>query len=126
MANMDILPAYLFLTHASVRLCQLSGMSANPQSTLFNAFNEAVMRIVNWIMLLAPVLVFSGLIAGRIGRSWRVCKEFLPELAAVGKYSMTVDISTRFPRNRCTPNVAILFWTTEPNRICSQEWEQHC
>ncbi len=93
MANMDILPLIFFSLFIGAALSVI-GDVGKPAIAIFNAFNEAVMRIVNWIMLLAPIGIF-GLIAGRIGEAGGFA-EFLPELAAVGKYSMTVILALGF------------------------------
>ena len=87
MANMEILPLIFFSLLIGAALSVI-GEVGKPAIAIFQAFNEAVMRIVNWIMFLAPVGIF-GLIAGRIGKADGFAG-FWPELVAVGKYSVTV------------------------------------
>lgn len=87
MVNMEILPLIFFSLLIGAALSVI-GEAGKPAIAIFQAFNEAVMRIVNWIMFLAPVGIF-GLIAGRIGEADGFAG-FWPELVAVGKYSMTV------------------------------------
>ena len=87
MANMEILPLIFFSLIIGAALSVI-GEVGKPAIAVFQAFNEAIMRIVNWIMFLAPVGIF-GLIAGRIGKADGFAG-FWPELVAVGKYSVTV------------------------------------
>lgn len=93
MANMEILPLIFFSLLIGASLSVI-GEVGKPAIAIFNAFNEAVMQIVHWIMLIAPVGIF-GLIAGRIGKADGFVG-FWPELVAVGKYSMTVVLGLGF------------------------------
>ena len=87
MANMDILPLIFFSLLIGAALSTI-GDAGHPVIAIFNGFNEAVMKIVHWIMFTAPIGIF-GLIAGRIGDAGGFAG-FWPELVAVGKYSITV------------------------------------
>ena len=87
MANMDILPLIFFSLLIGAALSTI-GDTGHPVIAIFNGFNEAVMKIVHWIMFTAPIGIF-GLIAGRIGKADGFAG-FWPELVAVGKYSITV------------------------------------
>lgn len=87
MARMDILPLIFFSLLIGAALSIL-GEQGRPAISVISGLNEAVMRLVHWIMVLAPVGIF-GLVAGRIGHAGGF-KDFLPELMAVGKYSFTV------------------------------------
>lgn len=87
MVRMEILPLIFFSLLIGATLSVL-GERGRPAITVISGLNDAVMRLVHWIMVLAPVGIF-GLIAGRIGHAGGF-KEFLPELMAVGKYSFTV------------------------------------
>ncbi len=93
MANMDILPLIFFSIIIGAALSVI-GQEGKPGIDIFNAFNGAVMQIVNWVMYLAPVGIF-GLIAGRIGEA-KGFVGFWPELVAVGKYSLTVILGLGF------------------------------
>lgn len=93
MANMDILPLIFFSILIGAALSVI-GQEGKPGIDIFNAFNGAVMQIVNWVMYLAPVGIF-GLIAGRIGEA-KGFVGFWPELVAVGKYSLTVILGLGF------------------------------
>ena len=93
MANMDILPLIFFSIIMGAALSVI-GQVGKPAIDMFNAFNGAVMQIVNWVMFLAPVGIF-GLIAGRIGEA-KGFAGFWPELVAVGKYSLTVILGLGF------------------------------
>ncbi|MFC1854214.1 dicarboxylate/amino acid:cation symporter [candidate division CSSED10-310 bacterium] len=87
MVNMEILPLIIFslLFGAALSVMGSRGQSA---VEVISVFNDAVMRIVHWIMLLAPFGIF-GLIAARIGHAGGF-RGFMPELIALGKYSLTV------------------------------------
>lgn len=111
MANMDILPLIFFFLFVGAALSMI-GDVAKPAIDIFNALNEAVMQIVNWLMVIAPVGIF-GLIAGRIGEAGGF-KEFLPELAAVGKYSMTVVIALGFHGIVVLPALLFIFGRRNP------------
>lgn len=111
MANMDILPLIFFSLLIGGALSVI-GDVGKPAIDIFNAFNEAVMQIVNWIMILAPVGIF-GLIAGRIGEAGGFA-EFLPELAAVGKYSLTVIIALAFHGLVVLPTLLFFFGKRNP------------
>ena len=87
MVRMDILPLIFFSLLIGATLSVL-GDQGRPAIRVISGLNDAVMRLVHWIMVLAPVGIF-GLVAGRIGHAGGF-KEFLPELMAVGKYSFTV------------------------------------
>lgn len=87
MVRMEILPLIFFSLLIGATLSVL-GERGRPTIAVISGLNDAVMRLVHWIMVLAPVGIF-GLIAGRIGHAGGF-KEFLPELMAVGKYSFTV------------------------------------
>ena len=58
--------------------------------SLFAALNTAIMRVVGWIMYLAPIGVFA-LIAARLGQAGG-SEGILRELEAIGLYSATVVI----------------------------------
>ena len=111
MANMDILPLIFFSLLIGAALSVIGDVGL-PAISIFNAFNEAVMKIVNWIMILAPVGIF-GLIAGRIGEAGGF-EEFLPELAAVGKYSLTVIIALGFHGFVVLPTLLFLLGRRNP------------
>ena len=87
MVRMDILPLIFFSLLIGATLSVL-GERGRPAISVISGLNDAVMQLVHWIMVLAPVGIF-GLVAGRIGHAGGF-KEFLPELLAVGKYSFTV------------------------------------
>ena len=87
MANMEVLPLIVFSLLLGAVLSVL-GDSAKVAVDVFTALNEAVMRLVHWLMVVAPFGIL-GLVAGRIGNAGGFAG-FLPELVAVGKYSLTV------------------------------------
>ena len=87
MVRTDILPLIFFSLLIGAALSTL-GEFGKPVIAVISGLNEAVMKLVGWIMYVAPIGIF-GLIAGRIGEA-KGFAGFLPELAAVGKYSATV------------------------------------
>ncbi len=66
----------------------LLGERGRKVAELFEILNDAIMRIVHWIMAFAPAGIF-GLVAARIGKAGGFIG-FLPELSALGRYAMTV------------------------------------
>ena len=87
MVRTDILPLIFFSLLIGAALSML-GEVGKPVIAVISGLNEAVMKLVHWIMYVAPVGIF-GLIAGRIGEA-KGFAGFWPELVAVGKYSATV------------------------------------
>ena len=87
MAEMDVLPLIVFSLLLGAVLSVL-GEAGQPAVNVFGSLNAAIMRMVHWLMTIAPFGIF-GLISGRIGRAGGF-EGFLPELVAVGKYSFTV------------------------------------
>jgi Na+/H+-dicarboxylate symporter len=87
MVEMEILPLIVFSLLLGVALSAL-GPRIGSTIEVISSLNDAVMQIVHWIMLIAPLGIF-GLIAARIGRAGGF-SDFLPELLALGKYSFTV------------------------------------
>ena len=87
MVHTDILPLIFFSLLIGAALSML-GDIGKPVISVISGLNEAVMKLVHWIMFVAPVGIF-GLIAGRIGEA-KGFAGFWPELVAVGKYSATV------------------------------------
>ncbi len=87
MARADILPLIFFSLLIGAALTVL-GEKGQVVIEVFTALNDAVMRLVHWMMIVAPVGIF-GLIAARIGQAGGF-SGFLPELQALGFYSFTV------------------------------------
>ncbi len=87
MVRTDILPLIFFSLLIGAALSTL-GELGKPIITVISGLNEAVMKLVHWIMFVAPFGIF-GLIAGRIGEA-KGFAGFWPELVAVSKYSATV------------------------------------
>lgn len=89
MVEMDVLPLIVFSVLLGAILTIL-GDAGRPVIQFFSGMNEAVMKLVHWVMYFAPIGI-AGLLAGRIGDAGGFDK-FLPELTAVGKYFVTVLI----------------------------------
>ena len=87
MQRLEILPLIFFSLLFGAALSAI-GDKGKRAIEFFSILNDAVMKIVDWIMIIAPIGIF-GLIAARIGKAGGF-SNFLPELYAVGKYSFTV------------------------------------
>ena len=87
MARMEILPLIVFSLILGAALSVL-GPRARSTIEVLSTLNDAVMKLVHWIMIIAPIGIF-GLIAARIGHAGGF-SGFLPELWSLGKYSFTV------------------------------------
>ena len=89
MAQMEILPLIVFALLFGAALSVL-GETGAPAVRVFSALNDGIMRLVHWVILLAPVGIF-GLVAGRLARAGGF-SGFGPELLALGKYALTVGV----------------------------------
>ncbi len=88
MSETQVLPLILFsLIFGGI--VTTMGEKGKPLAQFFEAANEAIMRFVHVIMLIAPFGVF-GLIAGRFAEAGGVA--FADELMKLGKYFITVVI----------------------------------
>jgi Na+/H+-dicarboxylate symporter len=87
MARMEILPLIVFSLILGAALSVL-GPRVRSAIEVISTLNDAVMKLVHWIMIIAPLGIF-GLVAARIGRAGGF-SGFLPELWSLGKYSFTV------------------------------------
>jgi len=87
MVKMDILPLIIFSLLIGAALSVL-GRRVRSAIEIFSALNDAIMQLVHWVMVIAPLGIF-GLVAARIGRAGGF-SGFMPELCSLGKYSLTV------------------------------------
>lgn len=87
MVRMDILPLIVFSLILGAAL-SIMGDRGKPVINIISIMNDAIMKLIKWIMIIAPIGIF-GLISARIGQAGGFSK-FLPELFALGKYSLTV------------------------------------
>ncbi len=87
MARMEILPLIVFSLLLGAALSVL-GPRVRSTIEVIAMLNGAVMRLVKWVMVIAPVGIFA-LIAARIGQAGGF-SGFVPELLAIGKYSFSV------------------------------------
>ena len=86
-AEMQLLPLILFAIVFSAALTTL-GRTGEHVILFFNGVNQAMMKLVTWLMYFAPVGIFA-LIAGRLGQAGGG-DAFLNEIQAVGLYIGTV------------------------------------
>lgn len=86
-AETKLLPLILFALAFGAALLAV-GESARPVAEFFRAFNEVIMRLVVWLMYLAPLGVL-GLVAGRFGEAGGG-SALVEQVAAVGWHVVTV------------------------------------
>ncbi len=86
-ANMKLLPIIVFSLLLAAALTTL-GERSRPVITFFDGLNEAMMRIVEWVMLFAPLGVFA-LIASKLGAAGGG-EAFVAQLAGLAKYALAV------------------------------------
>ncbi|MEE9299674.1 MAG: dicarboxylate/amino acid:cation symporter, partial [Alphaproteobacteria bacterium] len=86
-ADTQLLPLILFAIVFSAALTTL-GRVGEHVIAFFNGVNEAMMKLVNWLMYFAPVGIFA-LVAGRLGKAGGG-DAFVQEIESVGLYIVTV------------------------------------
>jgi Na+/H+-dicarboxylate symporter len=86
-AETQLLPLILFAIVLSAALTTLGGTGEHVIK-FFNGLNEAMMKVVIWLMYLAPLGIFA-LIAARLGQAGGG-EAFASEIKAVGLYVLTV------------------------------------
>jgi len=85
-ANMDVLPLILFAILFAAALT-MSGAAGQHVIRFFDGVNEALMKVVIWVMYFAPIGIFA-LVAARLGQAGG--EAFLEQLRGVGLYVVTV------------------------------------
>lgn len=113
MVNTDILPLIFFAILIGAALSVL-GERGRTTINVISTLNDAVMRLVNWIMIVAPIGIF-GLISARIGNAGGF-SGFLPEFLALGKYSFTVLFGLAIHAFIMLPLILLLFGRRNPLR----------
>ncbi|MFQ5345801.1 MAG: dicarboxylate/amino acid:cation symporter, partial [Mariprofundus sp.] len=86
-ANMKLLPLIVFCILLAAALSTL-GDKGKPVIAFFEGLNEAMMQIVKWIMVFAPIGVFA-LIAAKLGAAGGG-EAFTAQLAGLAKYTLAV------------------------------------
>ncbi len=86
-AQMKLLPLILFCLLFAAALTTL-GERGKPLIALFDSLNAAMMVVVHWVMVLAPVGVFA-LIASKLGEAGGGAA-FMAQLTGLAKYALTV------------------------------------
>jgi len=86
-AETKLLPLILFALALGVAVLAV-GEAAQPVTAFFRGFNEAIMKLVIWLMYLAPLGVL-GLVAGRLGEAGGG-QALVDQIAAVGWHVVTV------------------------------------
>jgi len=86
-ADMKLLPIIVFCIAFAAALSTL-GERGRPVIAFFESLNDGMMKLVEWIMWLAPLGVFA-LIASRLGAAGGG-EAFIGQLAGLGKYAAAV------------------------------------
>ncbi len=86
-ANMKLLPIIVFCILFAAALTTL-GETGKPVIAFFEGLNEAMMKMVGWIMIFAPIGVFA-LIASKLGSAGGG-EAFFAQLAGLAKYALAV------------------------------------
>ena len=86
-ADMKLLPIIVFCIFFAAALSTL-GEKGEPVIRFFDGLNEGMMKLVEWLMWLAPIGVFA-LIAARLGSAGGG-EAFFAQLAGLAKYAMAV------------------------------------
>lgn len=86
-AETQLLPLMLFAILFSAALTTL-GPKGEPVLAFFDGMNEALMKLVVWLMYLAPIGIFA-LVAARLGQAGGG-EAFFEQLRALGWYVVTV------------------------------------
>src|SRR5690554_5380889 len=86
-AEMQILPIIVFAILFAMALTTI-GERSKPVLAVFDGINEAMMKLVIWIMYFAPIGIFA-LIAARLGQAGGG-EAFFQEIKAVGLHVVTV------------------------------------
>lgn len=86
-ADLKLLPIIVFCIFFAAALTTL-GERGKPVIGFFDALNEGMMKLVEWLMWLAPIGVFA-LIAARLGAAGGG-EAFFAQLAGLAKYALAV------------------------------------
>jgi len=86
-ADMKLLPIIVFCIAFAAALSTL-GERGQPVVRFFDGLNEAMMTLVEWVMLFAPIGVFA-LIASKLGAAGGG-EAFFAQLAGLAKYALAV------------------------------------
>jgi len=86
-ANMKLLPIIVFCILFAAALTTL-GEKGRPVIAFFEGLNEAMMKMVGWIMVFAPIGVFA-LISSKLGSAGGG-EAFFAQLAGLAKYALAV------------------------------------
>ncbi len=86
-ANTELLPLIIWSIAFGIAIASL-GDSGEPAARFFASFNNAMMRLVSWVMYFTPLGVF-GLVAGRLAEAGGG-ERFLEDVQGLGLHIATV------------------------------------
>ncbi len=116
MLRMDFLAVIVFSLFLGVAL-SVVGEHSKTAVDAIEGLNDAVHLIIEWIMYIVPIGIF-GIIAARIGSAGGF-HGFLPELAALAKYSFTVLLGLAIHGLIVLPTILFMFLQRNPFRYMS-------
>lgn len=113
MMRMEFLPLIVFSLLFGIALSALGEKGARA-AELISYFNDAIHKLVDWIMLFVPIGIF-GIVAARIGNAGGFAG-FVPEILALGKYCITVLLGLFLHGAVVLPLVLFLLGKKNPYR----------
>jgi Na+/H+-dicarboxylate symporter len=116
MARMDILPVVIFSLVFGAILSTL-GEKSRAIIAVFDAANDAIMKLVGLIMYIAPLGVFA-LIASKLGEAGGG-EKFLAELVKIGLYSLTVIVGLAAHAFVVLPTILWVLGKRHPGRYAA-------
>lgn len=117
-ARTDILPLIIFSGAFGAVLTTLNDETAKPITRVFESLNAAIMKLVGWVMWIAPVGVF-GLVAGRLAAAGGG-EQFVAVLVGLGLFALTVVVGILIHAGVTIPLFALLVGGKNPLRHFAQ------
>ncbi len=115
-ADFQILPLLVFSLVFGIAL-QAGGAAAAPAIGFFKASNDALLRMVGWIMVAAPVGI-AALVAAHLGKAGGG-PAFMEEVAAIGLYFATVLLGLSLHAFIVLPLILIVLTRRSPREFAA-------
>ena len=116
MAQMNVLGIIVFTLFFGAALTMI-GEKARPVIKLFGGINEAVLRMIHWVMYLLPLGVF-GLVVGRLAETGGGPAVWT-ELSRIGYYAITVIVGLSIHAVVVLPLILWLLTDHDPLKYAS-------